>query len=115
MLGLIARKNSYYYTAKWRSNEDRNETAFFRFKIRKSDNTYKTSYGNMEGTEGTMDIEVTSNINFKVRDWIYFKNMRFNIVKIDSDMTKIDEQAFSKFNFNGGLITVLNLRKAGNE
>lgn len=115
MIGLLARKNSYYYTAKWRSNEDRDETDFFRFKIRKSDDTYKNYYGNMEGTEGTMEIETTSGIKFKVNDWIYFRDMRFNIVKIDGDMTKIDEQAFSKFNFNGGIITVLNLRKAGNE
>lgn len=115
MVGLISPKNSYYHTAKWRSNEDRDETDYFRFKIRVSDNTYKTNYNNMQGTEGTFEIETKSGIVFKVNDFVYWRGMRFNITKIDSDMTKVDEQAFSKFNFNGGLITVLNLRKAGNE
>ena len=115
MIGLIARKNSYYHKAKWRSNEDRNEVDYFRFKIRKSDDIYKTNFGNMEGSEGTFEIETMSGILFKCEDFVYWRGMRFNITKIDSDMTKIDEQAFSKFNFNGGLITVLSLRKAGNE
>lgn len=115
MIGLLARKNSYYYTAKWRSNEDRSETDYFRFKIRRSDDTYNTDLNNMEGTEGLMEIETTSGLRFMIDDFVYFRGMRFNIVKLDSDMTKIDEQAFSKFNFNGGLITVLSLRKAGND
>src|SRR5574344_1739491 len=104
MIGLIARKNSYYHKAKWRSNEDRNETAYFNFKIRKSDDIYRTNIGNMEGSEGTFEVETMSGISFKCEDFVYWRGMRFNITKIDSDMTKIDEQAFSKFNFNGGLI-----------
>lgn len=115
MLGLINKRSGNYHTAKWRSNDDRTETDYFNFKIRKSDDTYKTNSGNMQGTEGTFEIETTSGISFKVDDFVYWRGMRFNITKIDTDMTKIDEQAFNKFNFNGGIITVLSLRKAGNE
>lgn len=115
MIGLISPKKEYFYTGKWRSNEDRNETDFFKFKISKSHDTYKTDLGNMTGTEGNLTIETMSGIDFKVNDFMYWRGMRFNITKIEEDFKRDNEQAFSKFNFNGGLVKVLYLRKAGNE
>ncbi len=114
MIGLIAPKKSYYHTAKWRSNEDRNETDNFKFKIRKNHDIYKTDLGNMKGSEGTFEIETKSGIKFKVEDFVYWKGMRFNITKTDINMSE-EEQAYNKFNFNGNITTVLSLRKAGNE
>lgn len=113
MLGIIAKKDKYIHIGKWQSVEDKSNMAGFRFKIIKSDDSFNTTFNKLEGTEGTMTIETKSGINFGIDDYIYFRGMKFNITKIDSDMTKFGEQAYSRFRTNGTLVTTLYLRKAG--
>ena len=113
MLGSIAKREKYIHIGKWQSNENRLEIGYVRFKIVQSDNSYNTDFNNIEGTEGTMIIETKSGLPFQIDDLFFFKGMKFNIVKIDSDMTKAGEQAYSRFKTTGNLITTLNLRKAG--
>lgn len=113
MLGIIAERDGYIHIGKWQSLKNKLVIENIRFKIIKSDDSYNTTFNNMEGTEGVMIIETKNSKDYEVDDLFYFRGMKFNITKIDGDMTKAGEQAYSRFKSNGNLITTLTLRKAG--
>ena len=113
MLGLISPKKEYYYVAKWISNDDRNKTAYFRFKIVNDHNTDR-DMGNMSGTSGDAMWETLSNIDFQPEDICIFRNDRFTIKNIKNDKkAKADsEKAYINFTKNNNLVKQLTMYKA---
>lgn len=115
MLGMIAHKKAYFYTAKWINNDDRSQYAYFKFKILKDDNTYETDLDNMSGTTGNALWETKSTLPFQPEDIVWFRSQKFHIKNIDGNRkaNPQQEQAYAYFKNNGNLVTLLQVRKAG--
>lgn len=114
MLGLIARKKDYYYTAKWISNDDRKKYGYFKFKIVSDDNLYKADVDNMSGYKGQGVWETKSSLDFQPDDIVLFRGDRFNIVNVDGNKkAENQEQAYYFFRYNCNTVTTLQVRKAG--
>lgn len=115
MIGLLSPKSEYFYSAKWISNDNRNEYGYFKFKIVTDDNTYETDLNNMSGTKGDAVWETKSGINFQPEDIVMFRGQKFHIKTIDGNRKAEpeNEQAFMYFKNNGNLVTRLIMRKAG--
>ena len=112
MIGLLSPKNEYFYCAKWISNFDRNNYAYFRFKIVTDDNLYQTVLDNMRGEKGDAVWETKSGIDFKPEDIIVFRGQKFHIKNVDGNRKAEpeNEQAFMRFKNNGNLTKTLILR-----
>lgn len=114
MLGLIAPKKEYYYVAKWVSNADRSQYAYFRFKIITDDNLQGSDLDNIGGDVGNGVWETKSGINFEPDDIVFFRGQKFNITNIDGSRKAEPEkeQAFAYFTTNGNIPITLNVRKS---
>lgn len=116
MLGLIAPKKEYFYTAKWVSVADRTKQGYFKFKISTDDNTEGThddDFDNMGGVYGNAVWETKSTLPFMPDDIIYFRGKKFNITNVDGTRKIKGENAFIYFNENGNIPVTLYVRKAG--
>lgn len=115
MIGLISPRKEYFYKAKWISNDDRKEYGYFNFKIVTDDNTYETDLDNISGITGNAVWETMSGIDFQPEDIVIFRGQRFHIKNVDGNRkaNPRQENAFYYVKNNGGLVTRLQVRKAG--
>ena len=115
MIGLSSPRKDYFYKAKWISNDDRKKYAFFNFRIVSDDNTLEADLDRMSGTTGTAVWETMSAIDFQPEDIIIFRGQKFHVKVVDGNR-KADvrqENSFYYVRNNGGLVTRLQVRKAG--
>lgn len=115
MIGLSSPRKDYFYKAKWISNDDRKKYAFFNFKIVTDDNTLEADLDRMTGVTGTAIWETMSGIDFQPEDIIIFRGQKFHVKVVDGNR-KADTKQENSFYYvrnNGGLVTRLQVRKAG--
>lgn len=114
MLGLVAKKEKYFYTAKWVSRKDHTKNGYFRFAIKTDDNLYRQTLSNMSGATGNAVWETKSGLPFDVLDSLYFRGQRFTISNIDGNRKAEEdkEQAFNYVTNNGNIPITLQVRRA---
>ena len=112
MLGVVANKEKYFYTARWQ-NVDRTKCCNFRFAIEQDDNLQETDFNKLSGLSGVMRIKTKSTIAFEPDDLVWFRGQKYTVVIVDGNRTEEGQEAMINFNTNGNIPVRLMLRRAG--